>query len=298
MRKFVKMCLIAGGVCMLVGGGISITASMLGGTIWNTGFKKILGWEKFIPESTLGSFDEENFKRKTPGEWNESQLIYSSGEIKNLMIEAETGTFFIAEDPDATQVKVFCNKAGAYDMEEVEEELNLQSYWEKNGDQNLIFAIYLPTDYRFQTVDLELEPADWNGFKLVQNQSITGPRLIADVLSADELDLEASLSEVKIKNGNVGSLSIDNEIGGVEFSGATTGNIKAKCDIGEIKLELAGEKEDYNYDYQCEVGAIRIENENMAALSDEDWLDHGAGKEMNLECEIGNIEVDFANDEL
>lgn len=279
---------------MLIGGGISFTASMLGGTIWNTGFKKALDWRNAISDSTIGNLKEEDFERKIPKDWEESQLIFSSGDVKNLNIDAETGTIFIAEDPSATEMKIFCNKdGGAYYLEEGQEELDIQLFREKKEDEDIKFAIFLPVNYHFQSVNMELEPADSKGFNLLEGNS--GPVVIANVLSANELNIKASVAGVKIKNGNVETLSIDNEVGGVEFSGVTSGNIDAQCEVGGIKLELIGKKEDYNYDYQYDVGTIRIEDENMTALSDENWVDHGAGKEMNLECEVGAIEVDFAS---
>jgi hypothetical protein len=82
----------------------------------------------------------------------------------------------------------------------------------------------------------------------------------------------------------------------VDFSGATSGDVEAECQVGTIKLELVGKKEDYNYNIQCKMGAIKVGDEGSAALKGKKQTDNGAEKDMDLECKTGAIQVDFMNE--
>jgi hypothetical protein len=101
---------------------------------------------------------------------------------------------------------------------------------------------------------------------------------------------------VKIDSGSVGNLYVKCNAGAVEFSGTTSGDIEAECQVGAIRLELAGKKEDYNYDIKCSMGAVKIADEGSAALKGRKQTDNGAGKDMELECKTGAIQVDFMNE--
>lgn len=61
-------------------------------------------------------------------------------------------------------------------------------------------------------------------------------------------------------------------------------------------LELAGKKEDYNYHIQCKMGAVKLGEESSAALKSSKQIDNVAGKNMDIECKTGAIQVDFINE--
>lgn len=62
MKRFVKICLIAGSVCVLIGGGISAVAAVLGGNLRDIVPQRVIEWEREISGVTLdGIWEGVNF---------------------------------------------------------------------------------------------------------------------------------------------------------------------------------------------------------------------------------------------
>ncbi|WP_077610515.1 DUF4097 family beta strand repeat-containing protein [Clostridium sp. Marseille-P2415] len=298
MKKFIKICLIAGGICVLIGGGIAFTAAALGGDLLDVVPQRAVQWRKEIPGITLDGFWEDlddYYGREYTDIAEEGQEIYSSSEVKKLDVAARAGSVVFVEDPAGDRIRVFCNRDETHwSRFEENEKLELQVYPGRKGsgdDSGLLFTIHVPKDYHFSSVSLKL--AHSNGSS---DQEEPAPVLMAQSLSADEMNLETKAGTIKISQGNAGDLNIVSDVGAVDFSGTTSGNIDAVCRVGAIRMELAGKKEDYNYDIQCRLGAVKIGEESSAALKSKDTMDNGAGKNMDLECETGAIQVDFMNE--
>lgn len=307
MKKFIKICLIAGGVCILIGGGITATAAALGGNLQEVMPRRAVEWRKEISGVDLDGFWE-NFDDGFAGEdfedyydqiytdtGEKGQEIFSSAEIKKLDIEARAGKIVFAEDPSGDRIRIFCNRDETHwSIKPKEDELKLKVYPGDGGigdESGLLVTIFVPEDYHFASVNLKL-----NRSNRMSDRKVSAPLMIAQSLSADEMDLETKVGAIKINGGSAGDLDIVSDVGAVDFSGVTSGDIDAKSRVGAIRLELTGRKEDYNYEIQCSLGAVKIGEESIAALKNKKKVNNGAGKKMDLECETGAIQVDFIND--
>ncbi len=301
MKRFIKICLIAGSVCALIGGGISAVAAVLGGNLWEIVPQRALEWRREISGVNLyGFWDEvnfDNFDLTIPEVFNigeKGQEIFSSSEVKNMDIVIRTGNVAFVEDPQGSEVKIFCNRdQSCYTLYAENGDLELQEYdgWKRKDGPELLFTVQVPKNYRFSEVDLQSVHSN----RFSGNEDF-GPAMTSQALSADELTIETKVGTIKINGGSVGNLHVKSSAGAVEYSGRTTGDIEAECQMGAIRLELAGKKEDYNYDIQCKMGAIKIGDEGNAALKGKKQTDNGAGKDMDLECKTGAIQVDFMNE--
>ncbi|GLC77908.1 DUF4097 family beta strand repeat-containing protein [Lacrimispora brassicae] len=299
MKKFIKICLIAGSICVLVGGGISAVSAVMGGKLQDIVPQRAIEWRREISGIALDNFWEgENFNDfyvpETFNREEKGQEIFSSPDVKKLDIVMRTGNVVFVEDPLGSEVKIFANRdKTCWSLYEEHGELELQEYngWERKDGPELLFTVQVPKDYRFSEVSLKSVHS--NRFSGGES---SGPAMMAQTLSAEELDIEVQAGAVKIGRGNVGTLSIEINAGAVEFSGTTSGDIEAVCQVGAIRLELDGKKEDYNYDVQCKVGAVKIGEESSAALKGRKQTDNGAGKDMDLECKTGAIQVVFMNE--
>lgn len=62
MKRFIKICLIAGSICVLVGGGISAVSAVLGGNLQDIIPQRAMEWSREISGISLDSFwAERNF---------------------------------------------------------------------------------------------------------------------------------------------------------------------------------------------------------------------------------------------
>ncbi|MDR1770116.1 MAG: DUF4097 domain-containing protein [Hungatella sp.] len=299
MKRFVKICLIAGSICVLIGGGISAVSAVLGGSLSEIVPQRALEWRREISGVNLDGFWEgvdfdDIYIPEVSNKEEKGQEFFSSPEVKKLDIVIRSGNVIFMEGPKGSEVKVFCNRdKTCFNLYEDNGDLELQEYdgWERREGPELIFTVQVPKDYRFSEV--ELKSVHSNRFLGGEG---SGPAMMARVLSAEELNIEAQVGAVKIDSGSVGNLYVKCNAGAVEFSGTTSGDIEAECQVGAIRLELAGKKEDYNYDIKCSMGAVKIADEGSAALKGRKQTDNGAGKDMELECKTGAIQVDFMNE--
>ncbi len=298
MKRFVKICLIAGSICILVGGGISAVSAVMGGNLQDIIPQRAFEWKREISGITLDGFwDESSFENfyipETFNKEGKGKEIFSSPEVKKLDIVIRTGNVVFVEDPQGSEVKIFCNRdKSCWNLDQEDDELELQEYtgWERKDGPELLFTVQVPKDYRFSHVSLKSVHSN-----RLLDREYSGPAIMAQTLSAEELDIEAQAGAVKISSGNVGKLDLESSAGAIEFSGSTSGDIDAECRVGAIRLELAGKKEDYNYDVQCKMGAIKIGDQGTAALKGSQQTDNGASKNMDLDCKTGAIQVDFRN---
>lgn len=309
MRRFIKVCLITGIICFLVGGGISLVAAVLGGDLWEVAPHKAAAWKKELSEVIDDDFLEDLDEDWLPEDYgnvyeqddfsieNEGQEIFSSARaaqtIKKLDLEVRTGRVVFVEDLSSDKITIYCNRDESYWHWHIEDDgLEVQLYPGGTGaleDSDVLLTIHVPKDYHFSSVDIKSTRAK-------RKEDSEAPIIKAQSLLADEMNLETKIGAIIISQGNVGTLQITSDVGAVDYSGSVSGDIDADCKVGGIHLELAGKKEDYNYEIQTVLGAVKIGDESSAAFKNNRQVNNEAGKEMDLECKTGAIQVDFMND--
>lgn len=295
MRKFIKVCLIAGTVCILVGGAMAVAAAVMGASLRDTIPSEIFEWKEKISEAGLtrawDGFDD-YYGQIDADAGERGQEIFSSADVKQMDIEARAGKIFIEEQPSADRVRVFCNGGKSqFSIKGDANKLELKTYPGNEEKSELLFTILVPQNYCFESVNLSLSHPN-----RIDGREITSPVIIVKSLSSDEMNLETKAGAIKVADGNTKNLSVLCSVGAVDFFGAASGDVNAECRVGAIKMKLDGKKEDYNYDTKCSLGSVRIGNESITALKDEKRVDNGADKDMNLECKTGAVEVDFMDD--
>ena len=163
MKRFIKICLIAGSVCVLIGGGISAVAAVLGGNLRDIVPQRVIEWEREISGVTLdGIWEGVNFDDiYVPEVFNlgeKGQEIFSSQEVKNLDIVIRTGNVVFVEDPKGNEVKIFCNRdQSCFILYEENGDLELQEYdgWKRKADGFYHDSIKLGQELRdFYAFDL------------------------------------------------------------------------------------------------------------------------------------------------
>jgi hypothetical protein len=63
--------------------------------------------------------------------------------------------------------------------------------------------------------------------------------------------------------------------------------------MGNITMQLEGEEEDFDYELDCVTGNLRIGDTEYSGLASSREVDNNAIKKMDLQCAMGNIEVEF-----
>lgn len=306
MMKIVKICLIIGGTCVLIGGGIAAVAVAMGGTLWDAIPYEGREWAQEFPEE----FQEE-FWQSFDDSWDEGASYYdhhmesmnrgtgnsreySIADVKDLEISVRNGRFIVMEDKETEKITVTSNKDKVdwecyVDGDELKLEVNTELS-RPDDSLGLILTVRVPENYQFRNVELKSKSRRNNGGNL------ESPSIEVKKIRAEKLELEAKAGAIRVMDGTVGTLDAACDVGAVEFRGSVSGSIDAECKVGALKLQLDDSEESYNYEIQCKLGAVKVGNQDYAGLSSKKNVNNNAAKNMDLECSTGAIEVSFINE--
>ena len=175
--------------------------------------------------------------------------------IKNLDIEASTGNFEIVEySGDVIEIKAenISRRTEVYqDDETLVFKENFRFGFPIVNDTDV--KIYVPKDYRFNRVEIEIDAA-----------SVKLANLIADEL---EVDVDAGEAKIDLLDSKKS-----------EFN----------ADVGDIKVVMTGTESDYSYDVDCDLGDIQVGSYRGEGLSDEYYY-NGGDRMIEADCNVGNI---------
>lgn len=131
-------------------------------------------------------------------------------------------------------------------------------------------------------------------------------------MSLEEVSLQVGVGELQIEDISVGELSVDIGVGNgvihnfsateaslecgtgtLEATGSVAQELDMENDIGNIIYHATGNPKEYNYEISSKAGEIVIGEEVYSGIKQEEKINNNARKLINIECNIGDITVDF-----
>lgn len=131
--------------------------------------------------------------------------------------------------------------------------------------------------------------------KEIEIEAING-NLVADKIVADNVTIEIDNASVQIEELVVedkAELQINAGQMVVGFYSGT--NLETECAMGSIMVVCEGEQEDYNYDVECGMGQIQIQENTYSGIGKEIWIQGESNKSIKAECAMGEIILEFPN---
>ena len=123
--------------------------------------------------------------------------------------------------------------------------------------------------------------------------SIDAGQLLMEDMALGSLDVSLGAGELRTKDVTVEALVASIGAGNMYFSGGIYRSAQITCSMGNVSMELEGEKEDFNYQLNCVASNMEIDGDNYAGAAVDQYIDNGAAKYMEIDCSMGNVEVDF-----
>ena len=311
MKGFTKICLLIslifvciGTVCFVVGAalgsGLKEVRAMARNGDFDIGNLHIGGW--YIPyiEINDDDFSEEDLEIER-GIVSES---FSPQEVKNMEINIQYGAVYVTDsETDQIEISVNAPKKTAYQCGVDGKTLKLldktsRYSWDAmrrglSGKAEITIAI--PKGTMFDEIELI---TDAGGIELSHALAakeirfeLDAGELTAEEVTADEFSVEVGAGNLEIAQFTAGTLDVDCGLGRTELSGKASQEVSADCGVGQIVLNLTGQEEDYDYEISCGLGSIRINEKTYSSLSTEKEIDHHAGRNIELDCGVGEIEV-------
>ena len=273
MKKFTKVMLIIAGVlasvgviCMVVAFGMGLTTNH---------FIKMIqdGRFSFDAGDFHISYDDDwkdDFEGETLGTENEDGESVD-GEIReacaNIDLKFGAGILEISyADVDYIQVKQTnvpeLKVSVKNDTLVIRDETNI--HVDIDGVEDRRLTILIPREMEFEDVELQIGASK------------------ADISNICAKDFEL---EVGAGQANIADLKVE--------------KLDVKAGVGQVNIEVNGVQSEYNYRVECGIGHVVVGNSSYSGLGSEDNVKfEGATKEINVECGIGEVRIEFQDEAL
>lgn len=114
-----------------------------------------------------------------------------------------------------------------------------------------------------------------------------------DRLKSDDVTMEIGAGEIILETAEIKDFNVSVGMGRVSVEGNLLGDVVADVAMGSLEMELSGDEDAFNYELKCSMGNINVGSYHYASMDMQESVNNDADKEMNLECDMGNITVDF-----
>lgn len=169
-----------------------------------------------------------------------------------------------------------------------------------NKAKSCHITLYVPRDFSFVSVEVAMGAGTLDFSELKAREDISlevgaGQIVVKSIQSAGHLELEIGAGEIRLQDMEAGELAAEIGMGSFTAEGSVTGNVEIQCSMGNVELDLADSEESFDYVIQCAMGSINLGGGSYSGLAQEKRIQNGAARTMEIECSMGNVEVNFNN---
>ncbi len=301
MKGSTKVILIIAGILMSAGLCLTVIGGVMGGV------HQVIQWT-LNGDLSIGPFDFSDFRiNVTDIEWEDDQMIYSGNVDKTKLtaagnvqdVKIEVGGALVRIEPSTDGEFYFGSKqAVKYQCYVQGETLYLKSEGEfRVGKNHNEIVLYVPQDevYREILVELGAGSAEFNG--VIQAQSLQvevgAGKMTADAVDVERLHVEIGAGMAQLSGVQAQSAELEVGMGELIFEGNVVGNMSAECAMGSMEFSIEGREDAHNYDVSCAMGSIKVGSNSYSGMGKEQYINHGAEALYELECSMGEIEMQF-----
>lgn len=167
---------------------------------------------------------------------------------------------------------------------------------DSEGNLNGSIHLYVPEGYYFEKVVLDLGAGSFAAEELQTDYleaNVGAGKMAFEKLDADQTTLDCGAGQMTVEefNGRIVEASVG--MGSLHLNGNVTESLTGECSMGEMKLTLAGEQTDFNYDLSCGMGELKVGDDSYNGMAQEKQINNQAAKDMQLECAMGSVAVGF-----
>lgn len=123
--------------------------------------------------------------------------------------------------------------------------------------------------------------------------SVGAGKVTIENISASEADISVGAGSLDMTGLDAGDLTLEVGMGSIDVEGRISGDADLECGMGNISMKLQGLESEYNYILEAAMGNIRIGDSKYSGLASERRVDNGSRSTFDVECAMGNIEIDF-----
>lgn len=323
MSKFVKSSLIVAGVFAALGIIFCLISAIFGG-------RSLIYYAKnddYIVDRIKGvGYALENFFYRIDGRhvaWmdeNDNELIVNnevvtltvgSGAgtekhqpiegIRDLNLSLGAGSFVVREkDTEDGMIDIYIQGHGGCDYAKKGDTLYVEGF---KGIKTIgtdlsenVITLVIPAGMGLDKVDIEVGAGVMEIVSLMAKEidaSIGAGELLIDHAQIKELSAEIGAGVLEARDMDVENASLTLSMGECIYEGELSGNLDLECDMGNMFININGHEKDFNYEIECGAGIISIGGASYAGLASERHINNGSSKDIEVECNMGNIGIEF-----
>lgn len=112
-------------------------------------------------------------------------------------------------------------------------------------------------------------------------------------LMLGEADFSIGAGTLKMTDFKANELSVACGAAAVHLVNVEANDVEIECGAGQIEYAAVGRETDYNYQLEIGAGEVSIGNNLFSGLAVDKKINHGANKNMSIECGAGKVTVAF-----
>lgn len=121
--------------------------------------------------------------------------------------------------------------------------------------------------------------------------------LIPREMELEDVELEIGASKADISNICAKALKLEVGAGQANIADLNVEKLDVNAGVGQVNIELNGVQNEYNYRVECGIGHVVVGKSSYSGLGSEDDVKfEGATKEINVECGIGEVRIEFQDE--
>ncbi|MDE7404635.1 MAG: DUF4097 family beta strand repeat-containing protein, partial [Lachnospiraceae bacterium] len=159
-----------------------------------------------------------------------------------------------------------------------------------------VITLIIPAGTSMEEVDIEVGAGVMEivSLKAKEIDALIGAgELRIDRAQAQDFSAEIGVGRFEANNMEAEEASLTLGMGECIYEGAVTGNLDIECDMGNMEICLSGHEDDYNYEIECAAGNVEVGGSSYAGLASERHINNGCHNDIEIECNMGNIEIQF-----
>lgn len=261
-----------------------------------------------IGDIDMGDFGIGNFEIGDASMFDADKDIYFNGDVEKYCpgtdirnLEIEVGGCYL-ETQVSKDDRIYLEMENAHKFQGYVEDETLYirattgsvTHWSDIGSRKII--LYLPENYSFHEVEVELGAGGmtFDGLNADEISLEAGAgKIVVNSPKAEKLELSIGAGAIELTDMEVDTL--ETEVGMGEFlaDGAVGRKANVSCSMGNVEMVLEGSEQDFNYHLDGSMGNIDVGGRSFSGFSQEKEIDNEAGKDMEIECSMGNISISF-----
>lgn len=278
MKKITKICLTLSAAAGIIGIILCIAGCVIAGGI--------AGVKTFVLDNCNIDFSN-NFITYTND--------YDASSIENLTINTGYGDVEIYTDDSTDKITVTTKGISDNIVSEKGKDITIDNE-DITIDNNVSkIDICIPSDKKFKNITFKVKAgeidADYLNAENIKINAGAGDISCDNVTAAKELSISVGAGCIEINNGNTAKLDAECGMGELDYYGTISGDVFAKCGVGDINFELDNSENDFNYKIESAVGTVNIGDTQISGISSVKKIDNGADKTFTIDCGVGEIDV-------